>query len=198
MNFDINLTFFSFMDVDPHAAEKTKIGEYDDHYVEKTKIGEYDVGQNQYTANEIQQSARNSNLKRDSSPHVKQTTNKESGEFQRNIQIQVVTYCQGHKMSNSNSIAARLDVGIPPIISSSSKHKGNPENVLKHPDLDTNQTKPDSFTLQNVRNPFCIKHPLVVLENTLCVIGSICNIAICFFWYLYNRNQNLQMTPLLK
>eukprot|EP00253_Pinus_taeda_P012518 PITA_12518 len=145
--------FANQMTSNPHAAEKIKISEYDDHYVEKTKISEYDdhydVGQNQHTANEIQQSAHHSNLKRDSSPHVKQTTNKERGKFKRNIQIQAVTYCQGHKMSHSNSIADRFDVGIPPIISSSSKHKGNPENVLKHPDLDTNQTKPDSFTVQN-------------------------------------------------
>jgi len=60
------------------------------------------------------------------------------GELERNTQIQVVTE-QGHKLSSSSRMVAN------------SKYKVSRDNVQQHPDLDKNQTKPDSFPLPNVR-----------------------------------------------
>jgi hypothetical protein len=77
-------------------------------------------------------------------------------------------------MSNSSSIISSSGLGRPPI---SLEYKGYTDNVQQHPDLNRNQTMPDSFPLQNVSkleckaklkinvdNPLSTKHSLVFLD----------------------------------
>lgn len=155
------MTFFSAINVDPHASEKTKNDGYDDHY---------DVDGKQCTIkrpNKIKQSAHQRNLARDSTsiPRGEPETKKERGKLERNTQIQVVRD-QGHKTSSSGGMVASSGRGRPPL---SSKYKGSRDSV--QPDLNRNQTKPDSFPLPNVSkleyvvNPLSTEDPLLFEHN---------------------------------
>lgn len=134
---------FDGMDDDgnPRVAEKTENDEYDDDDDdddEKQCIVE--------RPHKIKQSAHQSNLSRDSSPCGKQETNRERGGLKRNVQIQASRDCRGHRMSSSSRIITSSGPGRPPISSECRVYR---DNVQKHTDLNKNQTKPNSFSLQN-------------------------------------------------
>jgi hypothetical protein len=169
------MTFFFVFDVDPLAAEMTKNDKYEDEKhctVErpikiKQSANQRNLARDSSPCGEqktnkeggelkrtikIKQSANQMNLARDSSPCGEQKTIKESGELKRNAQIQAVRDCQGHRMSRSSRIFASSGPGRPPI---SSEYKGYRDNVQQHPNLNRNQTKPESFPLPNVRKLEC-------------------------------------------
>lgn len=133
---------FDGMDDDgnPRVAEKTENDVYDDDDDddEKQCIVE--------RPHKIKQSDNQSNLTRDRRPCGKQETNKERVELKRNAPIQVGRDCQGHRMSSSSRITTGSGPGRPPI---SSEYKGYRDNVQHRTDLSRNQTKPNSFALQN-------------------------------------------------
>lgn len=134
---------FDGMDDDgnPHVAEKTEGDEYDDDNDdddEKQCIVE--------RPHKIKQSAHQSNLRMYNSPCGKQETTREREVLKRNVQIQANRDCQGHRMSGSNRIITSSGPGRPPI---SPDCKASRDNVQQQTGLNKNQTKPNSFSLQN-------------------------------------------------